>query len=195
MALVRVLVVSAAGDTAQGAVEIREVYAARARAELGAADAKCPGADTVSWRGALLAEIAVVKGMPGPAEAAGGAALTGADGEAIEKALETLGWNSETAFFTLSRPLADADPSRRAARLRLQIEAVDPVVVVALDACAAEDLAAAFSSEAIVPGAPRDVLGRRFVALTAFEESLSDQKRKQQSWRELQAVKPPGPVY
>jgi len=187
--------VSAGGDTAQGAAEIREIHESRARAELAAADAKCPGADTVSWRGALLAEIAIVKGMPGPAEAAGGAALSGADGDAIEKGLQKLGWKPETAFYTLSRPVAGADRERCAARLRLQIEAVDPIAVVALDDHAAEDLAAAFGVEPIVPGAPRDVLGRRFVTLTAFEASLSDQRRKQRSWSELQSARPPGAVY
>jgi hypothetical protein len=147
------------------------------------------------WRGALLAEVAVVKGLPGPAEAAGGPALSGADGDALEKALEALGWRPEDVFFTLSRPVAGADPTRRADRLRLQIEAVDPVVTIALDRHAAEDLGAAFAEEPIAPGVPREVLGRRLVALTAFEASLGDQRLKQQAWGELQAATPPGPVY
>ena len=46
---------------------------------LGAADALAPGSDIVASGGGLLAQVALVKGLPGPAEAAGGAALSGVD--------------------------------------------------------------------------------------------------------------------
>jgi len=185
------------GEDTSGATaaRIRALYEARARAELAAADRQCPGADTVLWRGALLAEIAVVKGMPGPAEAAGEAALSGRDGAAIATATEALGWRPEAAFFTLSRPTTGLDPARCATRLRAQMEAVDPVVVVALDHMAAEDLARAFGAEPLEPGVATEAFGRRLVALTAFEETLSDRDRKQTAWAELQAARPPGPVY
>jgi len=195
MALVRIAVSAADATTNPSADELRQRYELRARAELAAADAQCPGSDTVSWRGALLAEVAVVKGLPGPAEAAGGDALSGADGDAILKALEALGWKPQAVFLTLSRPVSGLDAQRRAARVRAHIEATDPLCVVALDAHAAEDLEAAFGCDPLTPGTTVDVLGRRFVFVSDFEESLGDAARKQRAWRDLQAAKPPGPVY
>jgi hypothetical protein len=150
----------------------------------------------VEPRGALLAEIAVVKGLPGPAEATGGGALSGADGQALAKALEALGWNPTTIFYTLSRPEPGMEAPRRADRLRLQLESVDPRTVVALDAEAASDVAEAFGCEEPVPGsAPLRVLGRQIVAVSGFEAALADPKAKQRVWAELKAAKPEGPVY
>ncbi|HSK46770.1 MAG TPA: hypothetical protein VLA05_02060, partial [Coriobacteriia bacterium] len=54
---------------------LRALHEARAVAELAAADASAPGSDVVAWRGNLVPSVAVVKGLPGPAEAAGGPAL------------------------------------------------------------------------------------------------------------------------
>ena len=155
----------------------------------------CPGADTVAYGGAVLAEVALVKGLPGPAEAAGGAALSGADGEAAVKALEALGWNPAQVFFTLSRPVAGLEPERRARRLRAQIEAVDPLVVLALDSEAAEDLADAFGCDPPGPGLPSEAFGRRLVAVGGFEASLASEKLKRAAWNEIKLAAPPGPVY
>ena len=165
------------------------------RAELAAADALAPGSDAVAARGALLAHVAVVKGLAGPAEAAGGDALSGADGEALVKALEALGYPSEGVFFTLSRPEPGIDGARRAERLRLQLEAVDPALVVALDPEAAADLAEAFGAPPLVAGVTARVLGRRMVALDGFEASLGDAKRKRRVWEQLKAARFEGPVY
>ena len=177
------------------AAKLRALHEGRARAELTAADALAPGSDRVMWRGALLAEIAVVKGLPGPAEATGGAALSGADGDAVTKALEALGWAPEGVFYTLSRPEPGMDPERAADRLRLQLEAVDPLAIVALDAEAAADLAEAFGCEPLAPGIAVRVLGRPLVALSGFEAALAQPKAKQRVWAELKAAKPAGPVY
>jgi CheY-like chemotaxis protein len=177
------------------AAKLRALHESRARAELTAADALAPGSDRVMWRGALLAEVAVVKGLPGPAEATGGAALSGADGDAITKALEALGWGPERVFFTLSRPEPGMDPTRAADRLRLQLEAIDPLAIVALDAEAAADLVQAFGCEPLVPGVASRVLGRSLVALSGFEAALAEPKAKQRVWGELKAAKPEGPVY
>ena len=177
------------------AAKLRALCEARARAELAAADALAPGSDRVAWRGALLAEVAVVKGLPGPAEATGGAALSGADGGALGKALEALGWAPDTVFFTLSRPEVGIDPERRAGRLRLQLEAVDPRAIVALDAEAAADLAEAFGCELFKPGVAARVLGRTLVAVDGFEDALRDGRRKQVVWSQLKAVRAEGPVY
>lgn len=176
--------------------KLRALHEARARAELSAADALAPGSDRVAPRGALLAEVAAVKGLPGPAEASGGAAMSGADGEALLKALEALGYALGSVFFTLSRPEPGVSPERASDRLRLQLEAVDPRVIIALDAEAAADVAEAFGCEQPRPGASAvRVLGRRLVAVSGFEAALANPKAKQRVWAELKAAKPEGPAY
>lgn len=188
---------SAAADSPldASAAQIRSLAEARVRAELAEADRLAPGSDAVSWRGALLAEIAFVKGLAGPAESAGGAACSGADGEALGKAAEALGYPPDSAFFTLSRPEPGLAAGRRAARLRLQLESVDARTIVALDAAAAEDLAAAFETPPLRFGAVATVLGRRLAAVDGFEASLSDEAAKRIAWRQLQAARAMGPVY
>ena len=176
--------------------KLRALHEARARAELAVADALAPGSDAVAPRGALLAEVAAVKGLPGPAEATGGAAMSGADGVALLKALEALGYGADTVFFTLSRPEPGMDRERASDRLRLQLESVDPRVIVALDAEAAADLAEAFGCAQPVPGQPPlRVLGRRIVAVSGFEAALADPNAKQRVWAELKAAQAEGPVY
>lgn len=174
---------------------IRTLHEARARAELAAADALAPGSDAVASRGALLADVAVVKGLPGPAEASGGAALSGADGEAAEKALVALGHSAGGVFYALSRPEPGIDAERRTARLRLLLEAVDPGVVLALDAEAAADVAAAFGIPVPRFGEQVAVLGRRVVAVDGLEASLADTALKARVWRQLKAARPTPPVY
>jgi len=173
----------------------RAVLEARARAELAAADAAAPGSDRVPWRGALLAQVAVVKGLPGPAEASGDPALSGADGDAAIKALERLGWSGQDVFFTLSRPEPGIEPERRGDRLRLQIEGVDPELVLAVDAEAADDVALAFGVERPRWGVVERVLGRRVVAVDGLEASLGDEARKARVWSQMRVAKPLGPVY
>jgi hypothetical protein len=185
-----------ADTTGMIADKLRKLHEARVKAELHAADVLAPGSDRVAPRGAAMAEIAVVKGLPGPAEATGKPALSGADGTALVKALEALGWQATDIFFTLSRPEPGMDRERASDRLRLQLESVDPRVIVALDAEAAADIAEAFGCEAAVAGrAPVSVLGRRIFAVSGFEAALSDPKAKQRVWAELKAAKPQGPVY
>lgn len=177
------------------AAQVRALHQARARAELLAADGAVPGADAVPWSGEVIADIALVKGMPGPAEAAGGAALTGADGQALDKALAALGYDPVRAFRTVARPVTGAQDADYAARLRMQIEAVDPRVVIALDARAAHDVGAAFGLAPLSPGKPAAAAGRRLVAIADFEASLTDDALKRAAWLQLQAAKPAGPVY
>ncbi len=190
--MVRGQAVTAGTDTSPS---LRRLHEARATAELTAADRLAPGSDAVAWRGQLIAEVAVVKGLPGPAEASGGAAVSGADGDAVCKALEALGHDPSAAFFTLSRPEPGLDPAPRARRLRAQLEAVDARVVVALDSEAAEDVAACFSVAALVPGQASRVLGRRLIAAGGLEASLADESAKRAVWRNLKAAGPEGPSY
>lgn len=177
------------------AEEICALHEARARAELRRADALAPGSDAVTWRGALLAQVAVVKGLPGPAEASGGGAVSGADGDAVVKALAALGYAEGDVFFTLSRQQPGDDDARVATRLRAQIEAVDPSVILALDDVAAADAAAAFGIDRPAWGREVRVLGRRLVAVNGLEASLADPARKRKVWEQLKAARIPGPVY
>lgn len=180
---------------AEDAARIRRLHEERAKAELAAATAHAPGSDVVPVGGDLLAEVALVKGRPGPAEASGGRAISGADGEAAAKALEALGWDPAKTFGTLSRPDPSLHADTRAARLRAQIEAVDPLLVVALDAEAAEDLAAAFGLPELGFGTEVAAAGRRLLAVDGLEASLGDPKAKQRVWRQFAPGRPPGPVY
>jgi hypothetical protein len=175
--------------------QVRALFGARAKVELAAADALAPGSDIVRPRGALMASVAVVKGLAGPAEAAGGDALSGADGEAADKALAALGWPAADIFYTLSRPEPGLDPERRGDRLRQQIEAVDPQLVLALDEAAAADLAQAFGIADLRFGVEARAAGRRMVAVDGLEASLGEPARKRRVWEQLQAAKLSGPVY
>jgi hypothetical protein len=197
VAVVRRPLVSEPADTnvPVTAEEICALHHARARAELAAADALAPGSDGVPWRGALIAQVVVVKGLPGPAEASGGAALSGADGDAAVKALTALGYAEEDLFFTLARPGGGGDEQRRGARLRAQIEAVDPVLILAVDDAAAADTAGAFGIEPPVFGRDVRVLGRRLVAVDGLEASLTEPGRKRRVWDQLKAARVEGPVY
>jgi hypothetical protein len=179
---------------AESAEEIRAIFAAKVVAEVAAADALAPGSDAIPTRGNPLARVLVLKGLPGPAEASGGAAVSGADGEAIVKALVALGYRDDDAFFALTRPEPGASADRRIARLGALVEAVDPIVVIALDPDAAADLSEAVGEQVSV-GSAREVLGRRYVAVDGLEASLGNENHKKRVWRQLQAAAPPGPIY
>lgn len=184
-------------DTAHafGADVLRAQHEARVRAELAAADRLLPGSDAVASAGAHFAAIVVVKGLPGPAEASGKAAMSGADGEAVAKALEALGWDTSSMFAILSRPGSTDDARRRSARLRLQIEAVDPEFVLAVDAEAAADVAEALGLERLAFGSVQRVGGRRVLACDGLESSLTDAARKRRVWSQLKLATPPATVY
>jgi len=186
---------SSAAGIDDAAHRIRALHERRAAAELAAADLLCPGADAVGWRGDLLAVVMAVKGLPGPAESSGDPAMSGADGEAFRKAVETLGWPPEQVFYTLSRPEPGLEPARCADRLRAQVEAIDPRVVVALDQTAAADLAAGFGLASIEAERPVTISGRLLVVVDGFEASLGDERAKRASWRQLQYARPAGPLF
>ncbi|MBE0417952.1 MAG: hypothetical protein IBX63_09330 [Coriobacteriia bacterium] len=175
------------------AAELEHIYAEKALAEFAAADRVAPGSDGVKWSGDLFAEVVLVKGEPGPAEVSGGAALSGPDGVAARKALETLGFDQDSVFATVAHPEAGIDPDLLRERLVIQVEAVDPTVVVALDATATAEVAAAFSLGALPYGTGVRAGGRTFVAVDGLEASLADERAKRRVWRQMQAieVRPP----
>lgn len=178
----------------QTAEDIRHAFSAKVVAEVAAADALAPGSDAVPSRGNPLARVLVFKGLPGPAEASGGAAVSGGDGQAAVKALVALGYAEDDAFFALTRPVPSVAPERRIARVRAIVEAVDPLVTVALDAEAASDLSEVLG-EQLTPKAPRQVAGRRYVAVDGLEASLTNTARKRAVWQQFQAAAPQGPIY
>jgi len=167
---------------------LRATVDARVRAELAHADALVPGSDVVPSAGDLYAAVLLVKGLPGPAEESGGAAVSGADGDAAAKALAALGTDAESVFRTLSRPVADADEQACARRLRWTVEAVDPLSVVALDATAAADCSAACGLPALRPGRAVQSGGRVFLYVDGLEASLADPARKRRVWEQFKAL-------
>jgi len=177
-----------AQDAPLGAPEIRALHEKRVAAELEAADRLAPGSDAVPPTGSVFPQVALIKGNRGPAEESGGAAMSGADGEAADRALVALGFDADSTFRTLSRPEPGATVEQRADRLRAQLEAVDPEVIVALDRAAADDLVVALGIAELEPGVVVRVLGRTVLAVDGFEASLVDDARKRRVWMQLKAV-------
>ncbi len=169
--------------------DVRALYLAKARAELAIANALAAGSDVVPDAGEALAQVALVKGLPGPAEASGGTAMSGADGRAADSALSSLGYAPDAIFRLLSRPEPALPPEARAARLRYALEAVDPSVVVALDAEAAEDVWGALGLPKAAFGRAVHADGRTIVAVDGLEASLGDERRKRRVWRQMQAIR------
>lgn len=188
--------VSGAVDTRDRSVEterLRVLGEEKARAELADADALV--LQPVRWSGSVTAEVMLVKGFPGPAEDAGGDAMTGPDGAAADAALDRLGWGTSSVFRTVSRPLSAANDDAVAARLHLQVEAVDPRFVIALDREAAADLERAFGLRRMRFGVEQRSLGRRFLAVDGLEASLADETRKRTVWAQMRSAEPDGPVF
>jgi hypothetical protein len=163
------------------------LFKEKALAELALADRHVAGAIASAWSGDPMAAVALVKGVPGPAELSGGDVLSGPDGDAVAKALAALGY-SGTVFATLSRSDVARAAEGVSARLREQIEAVEPDLVIALDGAAAEDLSAAFGCAHLKPGKPVRVVGRTLLALSGMEASLGDERRKAAVWAEFRSL-------
>ncbi len=182
-----------ASAPSSGVGELAAHYEAKVRAELGTADRTAPGSDAIPWSGDPFAVVALIKGDPGPAEVAGGTALSGPDGEAARKALAALGFDPSAIFATVARPETGIDSELLVKRLRLQIEAVDPQWVVALDAVAAGLLGDAYGLDGLGFGRPVDAKGRTLLALDGLEASLADDQAKERVWRQFRALVPRRP--
>ncbi len=163
------------------------LFKEKALAELALADRHVAAATAAAWSGDPMAAVALVKGVPGPAEASGADVLSGPDGEAVAKALAALGY-SGTVFATLSRTDAACASEGGPARLREQIEAVEPDLVIALDRAAAEDVSFAFGCPLLEPGHPVRVSGRTLLALSGMEASLGDEHQKALVWAEFRSL-------
>ncbi|MDO4850964.1 MAG: hypothetical protein Q4A93_03795 [Actinomycetota bacterium] len=132
--------------------------------------------------GDLLAGFLCCKGVPGPAEQAGGAICSGEDGAALAKAAVALGYG-EGSFAAVD--VAGLPPDD----LRIIIEAIDPAVVVSVDAPAREVVSQALGTSLPVYGVLVRAAGRRFLAVDSFEESLVSDEAKRRSWHQLKAAR------
>ncbi len=167
---------------------LTRIFEAKARAEIRLADAMAAGSATVAGAGDPTGEVLVVKGEPGPADMTSRRALAGADGDALRLALEALGFEGDAVWSMCSRPRPGVAPADRARRLEATVEAVDPRLVVALDAEAAQDLASAFGARALRPGVPAVERGRVFGAVGGLEASLGDDRAKARVWAQMKAL-------
>lgn len=162
-------------------------YEAKARAELGDAEALASGA-AKGWRGRPLGALAFVIGAPSDADAQAGEPLRGEAGEAAAKAAEAFGVCGADVVAIASRPVAGLSAAVRARRLRLAVEAADPAAVIALDAEGAQDLAAAFEIEALDAGRPVLAHGRTLGSAGDLAASLADAPAKVRVWRAMKAI-------
>lgn len=178
------------GSVAANSADAAPALVAKARAELRRADELVQGAAVIKSSGGPFAGVVLVKGTPGAIDLEKGHALAGEDGDAARKAIAALGYDGPF-FGTISRP-AGAEPGAAASRLRLQIEAVEAAAVVALDATAAEDLAAAFGLPPLAFGVAVHLSGRTLLAVDGLEASLSEDARKRRVWEQFKGLVAPG---
>lgn len=171
-----------------GVAALQALYEAKARAELAAADALLPGSDAVATHGDPMASVVLVVGEPSDEEHRAHKALTGAPLEAAAKILTALGFDPASTLAICSRPEPGADAEARARRLEFAVEAADPVLVVALDAAAAEDLAAAFGLEPLRVGRPMKARGRVAGTVGSLAASLDGESLKPKVWAAFKAL-------
>jgi hypothetical protein len=169
------------------AKRLEKLQVAKARAELRAADARLGAKPAIAGRGDPTAEVVIVKGVPDAGEVASRSALSGEVGVAARKALAALGFDPERLWATHSRP-AQAGDDDYARRLEAIVEAVDPLVAIALDDVAATDLAAAYLVPALVPGRPVIARGRVLGSVGGLAASLSDPAAKARVWECFKAI-------
>lgn len=143
--------------------------------------------------GNRFGSVVAIKGIPGEAEAKG-KPFFGADAEALERALTTLGWGSNNwCGVAINLPQKG---SLSAQDLRLLIETIDPLAILALDEKAQAALKDAYGAELMPqipkPGTKAKLLGRTLVFINGFEAALAstdDKEAKQRVWKQLKALK------
>lgn len=151
----------------------------------------------VTMAGNAFSSVLLVKGTMGPAEQAGGALLSGADGKALRAALLKLGYAPED-WMAISAP---ADPEL----LRQAVVAVDPATLVMCDEAAASAIREAFADDLVALANPEDALlspgclimvaGIRMLNLGGFEAALQSNREKQRMWAYLKQIPPLGEPY
>lgn len=173
--------------TADASARLERLFGAKARAELKAADALLGRPIAVAGSGDVLGSVVILKGTPAEQDRASRRALAGPDGDAAAKAIEALGLDPAAVFAQCTRPVV-ADAQARARRVELIVEAVDPRLVIALDAEAAEDLAAAFGVRSLPAGQPASVRGRTLGCVGDLAASLVDTGTKARVWAHFKTI-------
>ena len=144
--------------------------------------------------GNRFASVVALKGEPGEAEAEGKPPFFGEDGAALESALVALDWGSNNwCGIAIDLP---GKGTLSARDLRLLIETIDPLALLALDKTAAAALKEGFGEELLPhipkPGKRIKILGRILVFVDGFEAALGAEdegKAKRRVWQELKALK------
>ncbi|MDR3307940.1 MAG: hypothetical protein LBS58_03450 [Coriobacteriales bacterium] len=135
-----------------------------------------------------LGTVVAVKGE-------GGRGFSADESVALDKAFVALDWGDGAWCGVLLR--AEGVPALDAAALRLVIEVVDPLVVVALDEAARRVLVDAFTGAEtgfpvdVAPGRSVYCAGRLLVSVDGFEASLDDEARKQRAWAQFKQCRRP----
>jgi hypothetical protein len=173
-------------DPELSAAALQSAYGAKAAAEIEDAEVVLRSGSGVRGGGDPLATTVLLKGAAGPDDVALGRALAGADGEAARKALAALGHDAASVYAACTRA-GDASPQARARAVERLVEAVDPALVIALDAEAAEDLGAAFCVQ-VRPNGPVSARGRILGAVGGLEASLADESEKARVWAQFKAI-------
>jgi hypothetical protein len=169
----------------RGAEALQAAYEAKAAAELADADALI-GAGPGIWEGPIVgARIAFLTSRAAP-RAEGASLLGDRVADAISKAASALG-AGDGVFVLATRPVKTS-AAAVARRVRLALEAADPLAVVALDERAAADLAAAFGLEPLQPGVPVRAFGRTMGSVGDFAASLDDESAKARAWSAMKAI-------
>lgn len=153
--------------------------------------------------GNACAAVLFLKGDLSADERAGGALLAGADGDALRKSLNALGYDP-TDWLAMAC-CSTAGHQLDSEQLRLALATLDPETVVALDDTAAHLLRDCYADElatqedvhvsALEAGLIAHVLGMRFLNLGGFALSLDDPQRKQFMWACLKRIAPLGEPY
>ena len=171
--------------------QVRQIYLERTQEEL-----ESLADEGFATAGNAFCTILLVKGRPGPCEAAGGELLGGPDGQALRAALARLGW-ADDEWAALATFLAhDGMPQADPADVAVAVEVFDPECVVALDTPAAHALAHAWGMGApLAVGSVEHILGRRVLALGGFEAALASDQGKRDMWTRLKQLPPlPAPM-
>ena len=142
--------------------------------------------------GNRFASVVALKGEPGIAESKGQPPFFGADSEALERALVALDWGSNSwCGIALDLP---GRATLNHSDLRLLIETIDPLALLALDNKAIQALQEGYGTELLPrippPGTKTQLLGRTLVFIDGFEAALSSEEDKRRAWRELKAFRP-----
>jgi uracil-DNA glycosylase len=165
------------------------LWQAKLAAEVKRAESLVPGRRRAVSSAPAYSAVLAVKGRPTETDAVAGRVFGGEDGEALRKALAALGVEGDP-FCIASRPSAEADEHLDAVarRIRELAEAVEAELVLALDAVAAGDVAAAFGTEALKPGMPVHLPGHILLATDDFSAALADEAAKRVVWRQMKAL-------